>query len=137
VSGVSALASVVLCDVLGRYYHKPQFAILDECTSAVSQDCESFLYEHCKRLDITLITISHRASLWRHHQKVLRFVAKPAAAAAAAADAAAAAGGGGGGDGGSSGGSGAAAADEAQARCATLYTYTFEEITQDTEPFGS
>ena len=128
-SGVSARASVVPCDVLGRYYHKPQFAILDECTSAVSQDCESFLYEHCKRLDITLITISHRASLWRHHQKVLRFVAKPAAAAAAA--------GGGGGDGGSSGGSGAAAADEAQARCATLYTYTFDNITQDTEPFGS
>ena len=89
--------------------------MLDECTSAVSQDCERFLYEHCKKLDITLITISHRASLWKHHQKVLRFVSK----------------------GGKAQGGGASAADDGAATAATHYTYTFDDITEHTEPFGS
>ncbi|KAG7259811.1 hypothetical protein CRUP_038245 [Coryphaenoides rupestris] len=38
------------------FYHKPQFAILDECTSAVG---------------ITLFTVSHRKSLWKHHKYYL------------------------------------------------------------------
>jgi hypothetical protein len=82
-----------------------------------TQDCERFLYEHCKKLDITLITISHRASLWKHHQKVLRFVSK-----------------GGKSQGGSASGS---AADDGVASAATHYTYTFDDITEHTEPFGS
>lgn len=53
------------------FYHKPQFAILDECTSAVSIDVESFIYEHCRRAGITLFTVSHRKSLWKHHEYYL------------------------------------------------------------------
>ncbi|KAM9839146.1 ATP-binding cassette sub-family D member 3a isoform 2-T2 [Aulostomus maculatus] len=50
------------------FYHKPQFAILDECTSAVSVDVEDFIYSHCRTVGITLFTVSHRKSLWKHHE---------------------------------------------------------------------
>lgn len=53
------------------FYHKPQFAILDECTSAVSVDVEGFIYEHCRSVGITLFTVSHRKSLWKHHEYYL------------------------------------------------------------------
>ncbi|XP_028588559.2 ATP-binding cassette sub-family D member 3 isoform X2 [Podarcis muralis] len=50
------------------FYHKPQFAILDECTSAVSVDVEGYIYSHCRKVGITLFTVSHRKSLWKHHE---------------------------------------------------------------------
>ncbi|XP_045920346.1 ATP-binding cassette sub-family D member 3a [Micropterus dolomieu] len=53
------------------FYHKPQFAILDECTSAVSVDVEDFIYSHCRTVGITLFTVSHRKSLWKHHKYYL------------------------------------------------------------------
>ena len=55
------------------FYHRPQFAILDECTSAVSVDVEGNMYTHCRTLGITLFTVSHRKSLWQYHEYVLRF----------------------------------------------------------------
>jgi len=54
-------------------YHKPQYAILDECTSAVSVDVEGHLYTYMKSLGITLITVSHRETLWKYHEYLLRF----------------------------------------------------------------
>lgn len=42
------------------FYHKPKFAVLDDCTSAVSVDVEKKLFEHIETLDITILTVSHR-----------------------------------------------------------------------------
>jgi ATP-binding cassette, subfamily D (ALD), member 3 len=55
------------------FYNKPQFAILDECTSAVSVDVEGDMYNYAKKQKITLFTVSHRKSLWQHHEFKLQF----------------------------------------------------------------
>ena len=49
------------------FYHKPTFAILDECTSGVSTAMEERLYSMCAELGITCITISHRPALQQFH----------------------------------------------------------------------
>lgn len=59
---------------MGRLiYHRPMYAILDECTSAVSIDVEGHLYSYMKSVGITLITVSHRDTLWKYHDYMLRF----------------------------------------------------------------
>lgn len=55
------------------FFHRPQYVLLDECTSAVSIDVESKMYEQCALLGITLFTISHRPQLERFHDFALRF----------------------------------------------------------------
>jgi len=53
-------------------YHKPKFAILDECTSAVSGDAEGDIYRYYKESGITLITVSHRDTLMQYHNYLLK-----------------------------------------------------------------
>ena len=55
------------------FYHKPKYAILDECTSSVTLEVEKQMYDHAKALGITLMTVSHRRSLWRYHDDILQF----------------------------------------------------------------
>ncbi|XP_021957228.1 ATP-binding cassette sub-family D member 3 [Folsomia candida] len=52
-------------------YHRPQYAILDECTSAVSVDIEGSIYRYCRSANITLFTVTHRKSLYNYHDYVL------------------------------------------------------------------
>lgn len=55
------------------FYHSPKYAILDECTSSVTGEVEKIMYDEAKRLGITLMTVSHRKSLWRYHGWILQF----------------------------------------------------------------
>lgn len=49
------------------FYHKPRYAVLDECTNAMSEEIEDKMYEAAHALGITCVTVSHRESLKRHH----------------------------------------------------------------------
>ncbi|KAK2781296.1 hypothetical protein FQN53_000640 [Emmonsiellopsis sp. PD_33] len=55
------------------FYHKPKYAILDECTSSVTLEIEKVMYETAKKLGVTLMTVSHRRSLWQYHKVILQF----------------------------------------------------------------
>ncbi|SCU77572.1 LAMI_0A01596g1_1 [Lachancea mirantina] len=55
------------------YYHQPKFAVLDECTSAVSPEMEQKMYAHAQELGISLISVCHRTTLWHFHNLLLKF----------------------------------------------------------------
>ena len=58
---------------LGRaLLRKPAFCVLDESTSAVEVEVESAIYAKLRAAGITLISVSHRASLLQFHDRVLR-----------------------------------------------------------------
>ena len=60
---------LAMCRLL---YHRPRYALLDECTSALSLNIEARIYQHYKDVGITLITVSHRESLVKHHPYILQ-----------------------------------------------------------------
>ncbi|GAB4851631.1 ATP-binding cassette sub- D member 1 [Ancistrocladus abbreviatus] len=53
------------------FYHKPKFAILDECTSAVTTDMEQRFCAKVRAMGTSCITISHRPALVAFHDVVL------------------------------------------------------------------
>ncbi|XP_023766585.1 ABC transporter D family member 1 isoform X1 [Lactuca sativa] len=53
------------------FYHKPRFAILDECTSAVTTDMEERFCAKVRAMGTSCITISHRPALVAFHDVVL------------------------------------------------------------------
>merc|ERR1711972_24646 len=54
------------------FYHRPVFAVLDECTSAVSPEVEISMYANAHRLGITMITLSQRLALKEYHTRELQ-----------------------------------------------------------------
>jgi len=55
------------------FYHEPKYAILDECTSAVDFEIERIMFEYASERNITMLTVSHRPSLWQYHHMILQF----------------------------------------------------------------
>jgi len=55
------------------FYHKPKYAVLDEATSLVPTEVEGMMMNHATELGITLLTVSHRPSLWKYHSMILHY----------------------------------------------------------------
>ncbi|XP_065881144.1 ABC transporter D family member 1-like isoform X2 [Euphorbia lathyris] len=53
------------------FYHKPKFAILDECTSSVTTDMEERFCAKVRDMGTSCITISHRPALVAFHDVIL------------------------------------------------------------------
>ena len=57
------------------FWHKPRFACLDECTSAVALDGEEEIYEQISKIDCTVLTASQKPWLTNYHSASLELTA--------------------------------------------------------------
>jgi len=57
-------------------YHRPLYAILDECTNNIAPDAEIRLYNKCRELGITVFSISHKLELKNFHDFELHYNGK-------------------------------------------------------------
>jgi len=53
-------------------FHRPQFAILDECSSAVDTALEKKFFRQCIALGINFISVAHRESCHKYHDVHMR-----------------------------------------------------------------
>ncbi len=51
--------------------NKPKYAILDEATSALDINNEEGLYTHLQKTETTFVSVGHRPTLVKYHQKIL------------------------------------------------------------------
>ncbi len=56
-----------------RLIEDGQYAVLDEATSSVPTEVEGMMMDHATELGITLLTVSHRPSLWKYHAMILHY----------------------------------------------------------------
>ena len=70
-SNILSLGEKQRMQIARLIYHKPRYAILDECSSAISTDMERRLYRIVNELNITYITIAHRPTLRAYHTRML------------------------------------------------------------------
>ncbi|KAG9481663.1 hypothetical protein GDO78_010744 [Eleutherodactylus coqui] len=54
------------------FYLQPKYAVLDESSSALSEDAEIELYTCCRQLGMTLISVGHRRSIKNFHDLELK-----------------------------------------------------------------
>mmetsp|Transcript_2828 Transcript_2828/g.10295 ORF Transcript_2828/g.10295 Transcript_2828/m.10295 type:complete len:146 (-) Transcript_2828:181-618(-) len=54
------------------FYHKPDFVVLDEATSAINPEQEIALYKACQESGVTMISIAHRMELRKFHKHELK-----------------------------------------------------------------
>ncbi|XP_026872758.1 ATP-binding cassette sub-family D member 4 isoform X4 [Electrophorus electricus] len=54
------------------FYLQPKYAVLDEVSSALSEEAEDQLYRACKQLGMTLISLGHRSTLHKYHDVMLQ-----------------------------------------------------------------
>eukprot|EP00768_Dysnectes_brevis_P005912 gnl/Dysnectes_brevis/4459_a6001_424.p1 GENE.gnl/Dysnectes_brevis/4459_a6001_424~~gnl/Dysnectes_brevis/4459_a6001_424.p1 ORF type:complete len:640 (-),score=216.67 gnl/Dysnectes_brevis/4459_a6001_424:42-1961(-) len=49
-------------------FHSPRFAVMDEATSALPVDLEQAIMAECERRGITMLSVAHRPTVFKHHQ---------------------------------------------------------------------